>query len=330
MKKLPLILAGISFLVIGGLTLANVLDTFVFEHSAGSVSANEYDFSFDENSSENEGNTTSEGEENSDENSSSNTSSLLTSSSEKTYVNYTKGTRSIDGVNVGYYLVEIHLKKISDLRTQLATNNSDQYGTNITQSFSAIVDCAEEVSGTPVLAAISGDYAFWSGRAGYVIRNGVSYRNSLRTTEGEDLAIFKDGSILTYNEAEMDFSSLEDMNNGCYQNWCFGPSLLENGELAVGENDEIDGRSKSNNQRTAIGYAGANHFYFLTTEVSGGRNSKSSASFSLYNLAEFFQELGCKYAYNLDGGGSTSMYVNGEYPIEADRKLGDIIYVVNS
>lgn len=300
MKKVPLILAIITFFAIGTLTSFNVLDTFVTEHASGSVNTDDYDFSFTQ-----------------------------TSSSE-TYINYTTGTRTIDNKDVTYYLVEVHLKQISDLRTQLATNSSGEYGANITQSFSDIVEVAEDVSGAEVLAAISGDYAFWSGRAGYVIRNGVSYRSSTRTTDGEDFAIFKDGSILSYDEADVDFSSLEEMNNGCYQNWCFGPTLLDNGTIAVEEDEEIDGRSKSNNQRTALGYVGTNHFYFLTTEVSGGRNSKSSSSFSLYDLAEFLQELGCTYAYNLDGGGSVSMYADGEYPIEASRKLGDIVYVVNA
>lgn len=300
MKKVPLILAITTFFAIGTLTLFNVLDTFVTEHASGSVNTDDYDFSFTQ------------------------------TSSDETYINYTTGTRTIDNNDVTYYLVEVHLKQISDLRTQLATNSSGEYGANITQAFSDIVEVAEDVSGTEVLAAISGDYAFWSGRAGYVIRNGVSYRSSTRTTDGEDFAIFKDGSILSYDEADVDFSSLEEMNNGCYQNWCFGPTLLDNGTIAVEEDEEIDGRSKSDNQRTALGYVGTNHFYFLTTEVSGGRNSKSSSSFSLYDLAEFFQELGCTYAYNLDGGGSVSMYADGEYPIEASRKLGDIIYVVNA
>jgi len=303
MKKTPLILSIATFLTVGALTLFNVLDTFITEHASGTVDTEEYNFTF--------------------------VSSTI-DESEHTSVSYVKGTRSIDGKDVTYYLVEINLKSISDLRTQLATNSSGQYGSNITQSFSSIVKEAEEVSGKTVLAAISGDYAFWSGRAGYVIRNGVSYRSSQRTTSGEDFAIFKDGSILSYNESDVDFSSLEEINNGCYQNWCFGPTLLDNGNIAVEEDEEIDGRSKSDNQRTALGYAGNNHFYFLTTEVSGGRNSKSSSSFSLYNLAEFFKELGCTYAYNLDGGGSVSMYVNGDYPIEADRKLGDIIYVVDA
>lgn len=300
MKKVPLILAITTFFAIGTLTSFNVLDTFVTEHASGAVNTDDYDFSFTQ---------TSSGE---------------------TYINYTTGTRTIDNKDVTYYLVEVHLKQISDLRTQLATNSSGEYGANITQAFSDIVEVAEDVSGTKVLAAISGDYAFWSGRAGYVIRNGVSYRSSTRTTDGEDFAIFNDGSILSYDEADVDFSSLEEMNNGCYQNWCFGPTLLDNGIIAVEEDEEIDGRSKSDNQRTALGYVGTNHFYFLTTEVSGGRNSKSSSSFSLYDLAKFFQELGCTYAYNLDGGGSVSMYADGKYPIEANRKLGDIIYVVNA
>ncbi len=332
MNKLPLALAFVTFLVLGGATLANVLDTFVVEHAAATANEESEDFDFDDSTSSEE--TTSEAS--SSESSSAEVNGLLgnnnssSTATDHTYVTYTSGTKKINSKNVPYHLVEVNLKKISDLRTKLATNSSGSIGSNITQSFSDMVSDAESSSGSTVLAAISGDYAFWSGRSGYVVRNGVSYRSSYRTTTGEDFAIFKDGTVKTYLEEDYAFSSLEEDNGGCYQNWCFGPALIDNGEIAVTEDEEIDGRSKSNNERTAIGYAGANHFYFLTTEVSGSRNSSSASSFGLYELAEFFQDLGCSYAYNLDGGGSTSMYVNGDYPIEADRKLGDIIYVVDA
>lgn len=51
----------------------------------------------------------------------------------------------------------------------------------------------------------------------------------------------------------------------------------------------------------------------------------------LQELAEVFQELGCKSAYNLDGGASAVMTFNHErYSKQsngADRELGDIIYI---
>ncbi|MCR4879742.1 MAG: phosphodiester glycosidase family protein [Bacilli bacterium] len=321
-KKLPLVLASITFLAVGGITLGNVLDTFFIEHAETTVEAEEEDFTFDSDQTESSSSSTT-GE------TSTTSTKTNTSNSNNTTVTYTKGSKKIGKKSVTYHLVEINLKKVSDLRTKLATNNSGSVGANITQSLDEMVQDVED-SGTEVLCAISGDFAFWSGRTGYVIRNGVSYRSSQRSTSGEDFAIFKDGSVKSYFEDDLDFSSLESMNEGCYQNWCFGPTLLDNGSIAVDTDEEIDGRSMSNNERTAIGYAGPNHFYFLNTEVNGSRNSSSAASFSLYNLAELFQDLGCTYAYNLDGGGSAGMIVNGEYKLEPERELGDMIYVVNA
>ncbi len=220
------------------------------------------------------------------------------------------------------------LDSLSLRQPRLAVSSNGAIGSNITESFSSLLNKAEEKSGQKVLAAISGDFCFWKGRNGFVIRNGEAYRTTADPNGGEDFAIFKDGTVVSFNEAETSAETLLNSHEGCYQNWCFGPALIQNGVISVEEEEEIDGQSMSNNQRTAIGYAGDNHYYFLSTEVSGSRNSSRSGSFSLYDLASLLSELGCQYAYNLDGGGSAAFYANGTSFVEPNRNLGDIIYVV--
>ena len=67
--------------------------------------------------------------------------------------------------------------------------------------------------------------------------------------------------------------------------------------------------------------------------VSDGRTDESEG-LSLYELATFMQGLGVKEAYNLDGGGSSTMYFNGEVinnPTSngkiKEREVSDIVYI---
>ena len=56
---------------------------------------------------------------------------------------------------------------------------------------------------------------------------------------------------------------------------------------------------------------------------------------SLLQLTEFMKELGVTTSYNLDGGGSSAMYFNGEVinnPITngrsiVERSVSDIVYI---
>ena len=64
----------------------------------------------------------------------------------------------------------------------------------------------------------------------------------------------------------------------------------------------------ASNPRTAIGQISALHYVLV---VSDGRTEESSG-LSLSELAQFMQGLGASTAYNLDGGGSSTMVFNGE------------------
>ena len=62
------------------------------------------------------------------------------------------------------------------------------------------------------------------------------------------------------------------------------------------------------NPRTAIGYTKDNDLILVAADGREG----SSIGLTLVELANLMKELGCTNAINLDGGGSTVMYVNGQ------------------
>jgi len=128
---------------------------------------------------------------------------------------------------------------------------------------------------------------------------------------------------------EGDVTAEELQQNGAVQIFSFGPGLVEDGEITVDANDEVD-QAMNSNPRTAIGQISEGHYVFV---VSDGRTSES-AGLTLQQLAEVMQDLGCTTAYNLDGGGSTTMYFNGSVvnnPTSGhgikERSVSDIVYI---
>lgn len=214
------------------------------------------------------------------------------------------------------YVADVTVSDASDLKTALANNT---YGRNITDTTS------DMAANNNAVLAINGDY-YGARQSGYVIRNGKLYRDTSGNRDA--LVIQKNGEFKFVSESETSASDL--LQDGALQVFSFGPVLLNNGEISVGENDEV-GMAMASNPRTAIGYLGNNHYVFV---VSDGRTSES-AGLSLYELASFMKELGVKDAYNLDGGGSSTMVFKGEIinnPTTSgrsgeERAVSDIVYI---
>ena len=214
------------------------------------------------------------------------------------------------------YVADITVSDVSYLKTALASNT---YGRNITDTTSNIA------SENNAILTINGDY-YGARQSGYVIRNGNLYRNSSGNRDA--LAIMKNGEFKFVTEGETSAETL--LENGALQVFSFGPVLLQDGSISVSENDEV-GMAMASNPRTAIGYLGKNHYVFV---VSDGRTSES-AGLSLYELAEFMQSLGVVDAYNLDGGGSSTMVFKGEVintpttngHSTQERAVSDILYI---
>ncbi len=87
-----------------------------------------------------------------------------------------------------------------------------------------------------------------------------------------------------------------------------GPYLIKNGDIYVDMTAQRLASIGGRNPRTAIGYTRDNHLIMLTADGREG----ASIGLTLMELANLMKELGCVNAMNLDGGGSTVMYVNGQ------------------
>lgn len=86
-----------------------------------------------------------------------------------------------------------------------------------------------------------------------------------------------------------------------------GPYLVKDGEVYVDMTAQKLGAIGGRNPRSAIGYTADNNFILVAVDGREG----SSIGMTLMELANFMQSIGCVGAINLDGGGSTVMYVNG-------------------
>ena len=168
------------------------------------------------------------------------------------------------------------------------------------------------------ILSVNGDY-YGARDDGVVIRNGVVYRSDT----------FKDVCILYYDGVmetmpATDFNLDEAIERGAYQAFSFGPALLD--ENGVGK-EEFDSEIIDPNPRTAIGYFEPGHYCFV---VCDGRQDGYSEGPTLQELADIFEEMGCKAAYNLDGGESAYMvfrdYVISQ-PYDGGRKASDIVYI---
>lgn len=317
------IIAILCAALLTGYTLYVALDTFVISRTytavdppsvaSESASASE---SGSESASASESSTPSE---------SGSASSLSSQSASETVVTdttYDDGSIRITLTEYRQYDTQIYVADVTVsspdfLKTAFAEN---VYGRNVTEKTSAIA------SRCGAILAVNGDY-YGAQTSGYVIRNGVLYREKAASGR-QDLVIWKDGTFGIVSEDEVTAAAL--LEQGAEQVLSFGPALVENGTVSAVEGEEV-GKAKASNPRTAIGVIDAGHYLFV---VSDGRTSES-AGLSLYQLAEFLQSLGAQTAYNLDGGGSSTMVFNGSVVNQPttngssikERSVSDIVYI---
>ena len=221
--------------------------------------------------------------------------------------------------NTQVYVADITVTSSDYLKTAFAQN---AFGTNVTAKTS------ETAADNNAILAVNGDY-YGANSTGYVIRNGVVYRDTVRENSNNgDLAIYKDGSFKIIYEDQISADQL--VKDGVVNLLAFGPALVENSEIAVGTNEEV-GQAMASNPRTAIGIIDENHYIIV---VSDGRTSESKG-LSLYQMAEVMKSYGVKTAYNLDGGGSSTLYFNGQVINKpttggnkiSERSVSDIVYI---
>lgn len=221
---------------------------------------------------------------------------------------------------VTYYVADVTLTDATVLQSAFAQN---EFGTNIIDETS---DIAEQ---NDAIFAVNGDY-YGFRDTGIVIRNGVVYRD-----EGarQGLAFYRDGTVQVYDETATTADEL--VADGVWNTLSFGPAIVEDGEIVDGIEDvEVDTNVgnhsiQGDQPRTAVGVIDSNHLVFVVVD---GRSPGYSEGVSLTELGEIFQDLGASTAYNIDGGGSSTMYFDGEVvndPLGKGQERGtsDILYI---
>lgn len=220
---------------------------------------------------------------------------------------------------VTYYVATVKLTDATALKSAFANN---QFGRNITQKTSTIA------SNNNAIFAINGDY-YGFRSSGIVIRNGVVYRDDGARA---GLAFYRDGSVKIYDETSTNGQKL--VKEGVWNTLSFGPSLVKNGKIVEGIDDvEIDTNFgnhsiQGNQPRTLVGAKKDGTLVFVVVD---GRDAGYSRGVTMTEAAKIMLEQGCVTAYNLDGGGSSTMYFNGEVINEpsngGERGTSDILYV---
>ena len=233
----------------------------------------------------------------------------------KDYSNYGKHLKY--GTRTSYVLADIYVGNINCLKTAFA---QDTYGIGYTEKLSAMSERMKSV------LSVNGD-SYSNDRHkdnGTIIRNGALYRDSQSTAE--TCVLNWDGTMDICPPGQVDAQQL--MKNGAYQSWIFGPSLLDEQGKAKSSFITWD-YIRQSHPRTALGYFEPGHYCLLLVD---GRQSSTRGMF-LDEMASVFEDLGCKMAYNLDGGHCSFMDFQGKianHPYKPEHEVEDGIFFVDN
>ena len=221
--------------------------------------------------------------------------------------------------NSDVFVADIYIKSL-DMLQRVYGFDKWGYGSQ------AIGKMAERHS---AVLAITGDDA-------HVLEKGIVYGNGqlLRKTinNSRELGIiFMDGTMEIMPGRDVKVKDLEALEKDIWHLFLFGPGLLdENGKAKT----QFTSKVRQENPRAVIGYYEPGHYCFVQVD---GRKTKSviedgkkNYGMTLAQLATLMEQLGCKAAYNLDGGRSSMMWFNGQVlnnPEKGGRKIGDIICI---
>lgn len=156
-----------------------------------------------------------------------------------------------------------------------------------------------------------------------MIKNGKIYNDVY--SNGNIFCVTQDGGMFT---AAAGMTAEDMLNRGVKDTYCFGPTLVENGKASV-----ISGQftQTARYQRTAVGMVHPGEYYLVAVD---GKGAGGSEGMTYQELQQVFLDLGCEYAYHLDGGGSTTLVFKGRVlnmltDGGKERPCGDILYFID-
>ena len=221
--------------------------------------------------------------------------------------------------NLRFFVANVYVDDPAQLQTAFA---GEKYSKDAVE---APIDIAARHD---AVLAINGDYYNYKDKSGLVIRGGELYRD-LATTRHQ-LLVYADGtfeSLLPKDYKQGTGTSY--IEAGVVQSFMFGPLLVDDYEITeLPEKYYISTKDTIREPRTAIGQVDANHYVVIVAD--GRRDGWSDLGMTLQELQQVFVEQGCRIAYNLDGGGSATLVLEGERvnrgSTSRERSVSDIIY----
>lgn len=231
-------------------------------------------------------------------------------------IEITKNTTGTESKPIVYYLADIYIKDISSFHTAVALDYKDQ-NAGSRKNVMATLQLSQL---TNAIIGLSGDnFAYHQSIA---VRDGVEWEKKL-PVYGDICVLYYDGTMETYPQSIKSAEVEAIYAREPYQIWTFGPRLLVDGQVPS------QFANTKANPLSAIGYYEPGHYCFILVD---GRQKDYSWGMTYAQLAQVFYDLGCKVAFNLDGGDTAVMTYMGEWRSQpqdsSPRDTSDILYIV--
>ena len=221
-----------------------------------------------------------------------------------------------------FFVADVVVKDPSQLQTAFA---GEKYTASTAEATSEIAGRHNAV------LAVNGDYYNYKDSYGMIIRNGELYRDKVATRD--QLLVYADGrmeGVLSKERGEK--TGKDRIAEGVVQSFEFGPLLVRDGEKTeLPKKYIINTKDTVREPRTGIGQVDNTHYVIIVAD--GRREGWSDKGMTLQEMQQVFIDYGCHVGYNLDGGGSATMVLDGELVNKTggsrERNVSDIVYFAN-
>jgi exopolysaccharide biosynthesis protein len=214
---------------------------------------------------------------------------------EITYKDVKEYITGYKGRDAGAWIVDVRVGDASQLRTAAA----EAFDKKTTLPVETIADRLNAV------VAFNADYITRQDD-GYIYREGVLFKDKLKGKR-DVLLIDEDGDFHPVHLPKRD--ELSDTVDGkrVLNSFCFGPILVENGEVLEKMPNFTYLKPENYYARLAICQVGPLHYKVILTTME----QDYTLGLQLKSFAQLCKDEGAIVAYNLDGGYSTTLYFHG-------------------